>query len=457
MRFAYLKLSLGNISRSVRDYSVYFATLAFAACLLYSFTASGDFLLALDLTQEQRELYGSAAIVTQAFSVFSVVVFAFLVSYANRFILRRRSREFGIYGLLGMDAGQVARLLVYEGCLVALAALAIGIAAGVLASPVFGAVASFVFEAPWQLVFVASPGAMGWTAGCFAFIMAFALMLGIRDVRNRPLVQLLSADRTPQQPKGAARFSLRLQAVLAGLLLAFVWGSCLLQPAQFIALILPMGVLAVLATAMVFRVAVIRWTRRASRNPRRYWQGLRCFTLGQVRGKVSSSANAMACTCVLIAVAVCMMAAGFAFSVGMRGPGSIFEDTRAFAPVGYIGIFYGMTFLVAAAAVLALQQLAEAADSRIRYRQLDRLGCDRRLMRRSIRAQLGLYFAAPAAFALVHDVFGLLLVGFLAFIVGSSSFVLTAAAVIGVTLGLLGIYYLITCRQCERMLLPSLR
>ncbi len=49
--------------------------LAFAACLLYSFTASGDYLLAMDLTEEQRGIYNSASMVTQAFSVFSVVVF----------------------------------------------------------------------------------------------------------------------------------------------------------------------------------------------------------------------------------------------------------------------------------------------------------------------------------------------------------------------------------------------
>ena len=36
----YIKLALGNVRRSLRDYSVYFATLALAACLLYSFSAS---------------------------------------------------------------------------------------------------------------------------------------------------------------------------------------------------------------------------------------------------------------------------------------------------------------------------------------------------------------------------------------------------------------------------------
>ena len=88
----FLKLAVRNVVRSAHDYSVYFATLAFAACLLYSFTASSDYLLSLDLTAEQRDMYQSASMITQAFSVFSALVFAFLITYANRFILRRRSR-----------------------------------------------------------------------------------------------------------------------------------------------------------------------------------------------------------------------------------------------------------------------------------------------------------------------------------------------------------------------------
>lgn len=50
------------------DYSVYFATLALAACLLYSFIASGDYLLALDLTPEQRAIYAKSGTVLEGFS-----------------------------------------------------------------------------------------------------------------------------------------------------------------------------------------------------------------------------------------------------------------------------------------------------------------------------------------------------------------------------------------------------
>ena len=71
----YLKLAFGNVRRSARDYSVYFATLGFAACLLYSFVASSDYLNRLDLSPDQMSVVASSGDILQAFSIFTVFVF----------------------------------------------------------------------------------------------------------------------------------------------------------------------------------------------------------------------------------------------------------------------------------------------------------------------------------------------------------------------------------------------
>lgn len=220
----YAKIAIGNIRRSFGDYSIYFMTLAFAACLLYSFTASTDYLLALDLSEQQRGVYDSANGVMQAFSVFSVIVFAFLIVYANRFILRRRSREFALYEILGMPASSIARILAYEGCIVGLLSLVIGMVVAVVTSPLSGFVAAFVFDVPYKLVFTFSSGALCWTAGCFLAIMALATLLGIRDVGRRPLIELLRANSTPDGPKGIRRLPTAVQLAFAFVVLVVVWG-----------------------------------------------------------------------------------------------------------------------------------------------------------------------------------------------------------------------------------------
>lgn len=449
-----LKIAVGNVRRSLADYSIYFFALTLAACLLYAFTGSGDYLLALDLTADQRELYGSASMVTQAFSAFSVVVFAFLIAYANRFILRRRAREFALYGLLGMGASSVGAILCLEGALVGMASLAAGILLGVAASPVLGAVAAFVFDAPYRPMLVFCSSAALWTAGCFALIMALTTMLSIRELRKRTFLSLMNARTAPDRPQRFLRLPCPLQLAFACALLALVWGICVLQPIQFVVWILPLGIAAVFATGILLRLWAQVRPALARRNPDRYWRGLRCFDVRQAEERMSLSANALACVCALVAVGICMMVAGFAFSVGMRSfePGEQ-PLASALAPIGFVGIFYGLTFLVSAAAVLALQLLTSATDSAQRYRMLSRLGCEDRMLQRSVRRLTGSYFAAPLAFALVHCLFGFALIAFLAAALGSQHFWLIAAACVACALSLFAAYYLLAYAACKRMLL----
>lgn len=452
----YLRLAIGNMHRSARDYSVYFATLGFAACLLYSFVASTDHLQSMGLSPEQLGVLGSAGDVLQAFSIFTVLVFLFLVRYANRFLLRRRKREFALYELCGMGRGAVSVVLVAETALVGAGALACGLAAGAALSPAFGAVAAFVFDVPWRLAFSFSPDSAAWTAGCFAVVFAVNAVDGARDIARCPLIELMSAERAPERMRLGGRVARGGQAVLAAVLLAVVWGSCVFQPVYFIAFIIPMGFAACFATSLVARLGVGAWAARARRRPEHYWDGLTAFTVRQVEARVSSTSMALACVCVLVAVGLCMMVAGFAFSVGLRTPEMLSSGVAAsMAPIGYIGIFYGAVFLLSAVAVLALQQLSGAEDACRAYRALMQLGCEHADMRRSLRSQVRLYFVAPLVGALIHDVFGLFLVGFLTFALGVQGFFAIVGGVLTFVVVLMGVYGLLTARAVERTVLKA--
>lgn len=452
----YLKLALGNVRRSARDYSVYFATLGFAACLLYSFVASSDYLGSLGLTSDQAAILDSKGLAStmEAFSIFTVLVFLFLVRYANRFLLRRRSREFALYELVGMGRGAVSSVLVMETACVGAAALALGVMLGTALSPAFGAITSFVFDVPWQPMMVFSSRSAVWTGGCFAAVFALNAVDGARSIAKRPLIDLIAVERAPEIARTGGRLARGAQVVLAAALLAVVWGSCVFQPVYFIAFIIPMGFAACFATALVARIAVTGWAARSRRHSDRYWSGLRAFTVRQVEARVASSSMALACVCVLIAVSVCMMVAGFAFSVGLRTPELAADGiASSMAPIGFIGIFYGSVFLLSAVAVLSLQQLSGAADARRAYASLAKLGCDVDDMASSVRKQVLLYFAAPLAGALVHDAFGLFLVAFLAFALGSSGFFTITAGVLLFTVSLLAVYGVLTSAAVERVVL----
>lgn len=75
--------------------------------------------------------------------------------------------------------------------------------------------------------------------------------------------------------------------------------------------------------------------------------------------------------------------------------------------LSFLAIYLGFVFLIASAAILALQQLSEAADNRARYELLRKIGADKRMVNQSIFFQVFLYFFMPLGLAIVHSVVGL--------------------------------------------------
>lgn len=73
----------------------------------------------------------------------------------------------------------------------------------------------------------------------------------------------------------------------------------------------------------------------------------------------------------------------------------------------FLGLYLGITFLLAAAAVLALQQLSQGADNAGRYAILRRLGAQEGMVSRCAVEQVALAFLLPLALALIHSVVGM--------------------------------------------------
>ncbi len=446
-----IKLALGNVRRSAHDFSVYFLTLAFAVCLLYSFLASTDYLLALELSPDQRAAYAQAGGVLQAFAVFIDVIFCFLLGYANAFLLRRRKREFGIYLMLGIGRLRVALVLMVECAVAGAASLACGLAMGWVLSPAFSLVAAFVFGVSWRPVILFSASAAVQCACSFVAISAVAAAAAVRWVSKRPLVELMRFSGVPERRSLGGGMALRVQKVAAAMLLALVWGTCLLSPGYFIVFIIPMGFVALFGSYFLIRVLAVCVPERLRAHTERYWAGLTPFTVRQLEARAETGAMAMAAECVLLAASLCMTVAGFAFSVGMR-MGELVEGAEALLPIAYACVFYGAAFLIAAAAVLALQQLARAADDAPAYRTLAVLGVSLGMRRASARAQIGVGFVMPTVLALIHCLFGFVLIGMITIMMEADGFFLFAGGAVGLTLGILGVYYLLTVRVASAAL-----
>ncbi len=114
------------------------------------------------------------------------------------------------------------------------------------------------------------------------------------------------------------------------------------------------------------------------------------------------------------------------------------------ALISFLTIYLGLVFMICCAAILALQQLSEAADNRERYLLLHKLGADKALINKALFTQILCYFLFPLLLAIVHSIVGLTAVNEAIKMIGkmdvTQSIVITAIVVIVVY----GSYFVLT-------------
>ena len=85
------KLSLKNISKSIKDYTIYFFTLILGVAIFYVFNAIDDQTIMLNVSSSTYEIIKLLTQILSGVSVFVSFILAFLIIYASRFLIKRRN------------------------------------------------------------------------------------------------------------------------------------------------------------------------------------------------------------------------------------------------------------------------------------------------------------------------------------------------------------------------------
>lgn len=95
----------------------------------------------------------------------------------------------------------------------------------------------------------------------------------------------------------------------------------------------------------------------------------------------------------------------FAYYVGKQQAYESSVTTKAI--IAFLAIYLGIVFMIACAAILAIQQLSEATDNVERYKLLKKLGVEHRELNRALFIQILSYYLLPLLLAVIHSVVGL--------------------------------------------------
>ena len=102
------KLSIKNIAKSIKDYAIYFFTLILGVAIFYIFNAIDSQTVMMQVSASTHDIIDLMTNMLSGVSVFVACVLGFLIIYANRFLMKRRNKEFGIYLTLGMSKRKIS-------------------------------------------------------------------------------------------------------------------------------------------------------------------------------------------------------------------------------------------------------------------------------------------------------------------------------------------------------------
>lgn len=306
----YSKLALRNVKKSYRDFFIYFITLTFSVSLFYVFSSFGAQASIMNLSTSQGSMVEALIRIMNAMSYIVAVVFAFLILYANHFLIKRRHQELGVYTLLGMPKRYISRILIYETLYIGVFSLVSGLLLGLALSQITTLLSAKVLSVSTQYHFVFSMSATLKTIVCFMIIFMVVMIFNGVILNKYKLIDLLRSKRQNETLKVRKTWVSVVVFILACVLIGFAY-KLALKPLELIRLLPLVLVTGALGTFMLFLSFSGFMLKFMQINQKRYNTGLNSFVFRQVSAKISSTYKMMAVITLMLLIAIGALATAF--------------------------------------------------------------------------------------------------------------------------------------------------
>ena len=315
----YFRLALSNVRRSKITYVPYLVATA---------VMSGVFLLISGLLFSKGLTNTPSGDIAKTLFAFGLVVYALFtflfMFYINNFLIKRRKREFGLYGILGLDKRQVGRVLLWENLFV----IGGGIACGIVIALVLG---RLLFLVLMKLIH-AVPGstfsipliAYGLMFALFFLVFFVTSIVNIIRVHTANPISLLNSEKQGEKDKKGLLPLAILGFLLLGGAYYFAWTSEI--PGLALGIFFPLAIVVIIATYLLFLCGSIVVLRLLRMNKNLYYQPDHFVTISGMFHRMRQNARGLATICILSTMLVVTVSGTLSLYLGRE------EMTRGMYP-----------------------------------------------------------------------------------------------------------------------------
>lgn len=324
------KISLKNIRKSLKDYTVYFFTLILGVAIFYVFNAIDSQSVMLDVRENMMDIIKLMNDMLSGVSVFVSCILGFLIIYASRFLIKRRNKEFGIYLTLGMSKRKISAILFFETLLIGIVSLVAGLVIGTILSQFMSVIVANMFDADMtKFKFIFSMKACIKTLIYFAIMYVLVMIFNTFSISRCKLIDLLNAGKKTEKVTMKNPVICTIVFVIGvGILSYAYWmvtrGVRTLNTFDKIGIPIALGCV---ATFLIFWSVSGFMIRIFTSIKSVYYKGVNSFVLRQFCSKINTTVFSTTVICIVLFITISVLSA----ALSMKD--SLSKDLDSMCPV----------------------------------------------------------------------------------------------------------------------------
>lgn len=324
------KISLKNIRKSLKDYTVYFFTLILGVAIFYVFNAIDSQSVMLDVRENMMDIIKLMNDMLLGVSVFVSCILGFLIIYASRFLIKRRNKEFGIYLTLGMSKRKISAILFFETLLIGIVSLVAGLVIGTILSQFMSVIVANMFDADMtKFKFIFSMKACVKTLIYFAIMYVLVMIFNTFSISRCKLIDLLNAGKKTEKVTMKNPVVCTIVFVIGVGILSYAYWM-VTRGVKSINIINKIGVpiaLGCVATFLIFWSVSGFMIRIFTSIKSVYYKGVNSFVLRQFCSKINTTVFSTTVICIMLFITISVLSA----ALSMKD--SLSKDLDSMCPV----------------------------------------------------------------------------------------------------------------------------
>ncbi len=412
-------LAFQNLRNNRRDYLPFLGAASLIICLFFTVCNLSESRGFARSIPGSGTLHGLMSVAT----LLLPVVCAPFLWYINSFLMKRRKKELGLYGVLGLEQRHVGTVLFFETLYSFLFSLAAGLGAGILLTGLSGKLLLGLAGITADYTPSVTPVALLYTLGLFGVIFLGCLAGNLVHLSLAAPTDLLREDHSGERdPRFGVLGSILGLLLLGGGYAVAIWAYCepmlalLVVPVFFLA-----SLLAALGTYGVFIFGSIYVLKALRGNKDFYYRPQNFVTVSGMLHRMRKNGAGLANICLFSTMTLvtlcCTLTVAFGQGEVMTLVGTDYragavsldlahiapeELTVFFGTLAFLGIFFGAAFLLCTVLVMYYKQITEGHQDRDGFVVMRRVGMGVGMVRSTVRRQVTLVFSLPLLGALLH-------------------------------------------------------